>query len=877
MSSNLGWSVTLILFVINFSYGDFMLAQPQTRHLYDPVTSTLPLVYELNSQTNDANVWYYGHTWPAGVKKFGALLMAFKLPELPEGYSIKNAVFHWFYVEAAGTWCGDHDLYGLCYRSAGTDPLVTINDYYVGNTEDTSDATLIQTNITGTSDIKTYNEWHTTDSGSKVLTDYIQTQYANGAKANDWILLRISRRSASKSSAIRHVIKNALDPNFAPYIEYYETQIPDILTYYVSPTAIGNGSGNDPCNAAGYANKSFWDMIKNNIAINDIQVVFADSDLYGSDSISYPALYFVNYGNPLKKLTLSGTSQAGTIWNHTSTSNDQDHFIELEGCQNIEIEKMTFKGNVLKWGVSLAPNSRKPTRNIIIDQCTFKNLTSSYYGALGVSDATRDVWVTNCTFNNVGVGPTAHMIYGSESRNINISGCSFTNCSDAYLKIRKDSDYWTISNSTFTSAASAYDYPFLDICALNSTSDTYDPLDPMEYFGYHIKVNDCSFSAYNSNNGVDAVMFHGMGYDAYDYENNGIRLDAAEGATLESGTISSKRDVMWDNLGIRGGKVVMYNNTFTNIRNRESYVYELAWNSTSAGWVGDADIYDTSTHTVGTELEAVGCIVNGDFEKKGYPSRYWRYNNENTLIPVPHAGLNGTAKAIFLDGSLDSHQIYQWLYNTSTNWQADICFALGAHTGTGEKFLIDIVHNENGDKKVSIGVKDNGQIGIYGGSTFYTLSNLGTISFSVDGNGDGDYSDGGDTLRWYHLRITGNYSSAPFVNVQISDMNSYTLNANKIETNLTRWVNGTPVAGGSTPGAIVFTSTYCDVVLDEVNISSIHPGDCNNDGQNNFLDFVQLASNWMKQGAVLNCDFYKDEKIDIKDLNIFVLHWLEHE
>ncbi|MEN6387029.1 MAG: right-handed parallel beta-helix repeat-containing protein, partial [Phycisphaerales bacterium] len=599
-------------------------------------------------------------------------------------------------------------------------------------------------------------------------------------------------------------------------VQFLVSPIYALTTYYVAPAAQGTGDGSSSANAAQYWNETFWSNVETILGSDDVKVIFADSSEYGNNLTSRKALYFINFGNPSKKVTLSGTSEAGTIWNHTSTTNDQDYFIKLEGCQNIEIEKMTFKGNVLKWGVSLAPNSRKPARNIIIDQCTFKNLTSSYYGALGVSDATRDVWVTNCTFNNVGVGPTAHMIYGSESRNINISGCSFTNCSDTYLKIRKDSDYWTISNSTFTSTASAYDYPFLDICTLNSTSDTYDPLDPMEYFGYHIKVNDCSFSAYSSSNGIDAVMFHGMGYDAYDYENNGIRLDATEGAILESGTISNKRDVMWDNLGIRGGKVVMYNNTFTNIRNQESYVYELAWNSTSAGWVGDADIYDTSTHTVGTELEAVGSIVNGDFEKKGYPTRYWRYNNENTLIPIPHAGLNGTAKAIFLDGSLDSHQIYQWLYNTSTNWQADICFALGAFTGTGEKFLIDIVHNEIGDKKVSIGIKDNGQIGIYGGSTFYTLSNLGTVNFSVDGNGDGDYSDAADTLRWYHLRITGDYSSTPYVNIQISDMNTYTLNANKLETNLTRWVNGTPAAGASTPGSIVFTSTYCDVVLDEI-------------------------------------------------------------
>ncbi|MEN6385333.1 MAG: hypothetical protein ABFD79_09040 [Phycisphaerales bacterium] len=214
--------VLIMILLARFSYAQVMLAQPETRHLYDPATSTEPLVCELNPQTNDPNVWIYGHTWPT-TKRFGALVIAFKLPQLPEGYTIKTASFNWFYVEALGTWSGDHDLYGLGYRPAGTNPLVTINDYYVGNTVDTSDATLIQTNITNTQDIKAYNEWRKTDPNSKAIASYIQAQYDNGAKANDWILLRINRRSISKSTAIRHVIKSARDPNFAPYIEFEMT------------------------------------------------------------------------------------------------------------------------------------------------------------------------------------------------------------------------------------------------------------------------------------------------------------------------------------------------------------------------------------------------------------------------------------------------------------------------------------------------------------------------------------------------------------------------------------------------------------------------------------------------------------------------------
>ncbi len=202
---------------------------------------------------------------------------------------------------------------------------------------------------------------------------------------------------------------------------------------------------------------------------------------------------------------------------------------------------------------------------------------------------------------------------------------------------------------------------------------------------------------------------------------------------------------------------------------------------------------------------------------KGYPTRYWRYNNTGSRIHISHTGLNGTSKSILLDRALDTDKIYQWIFDPQSSWQVDACFALGHFSGTGKKFAIDIVDKAIGDRKISIGVDDQGRIGMYSGSgnNFNIISGLGTVSFSSDNNNDGDYADAGDNLYWYHIRITGNYTSSPSVSVQMSNANIYTLNANKLVSGLTYWVNGTPPAGAF-PGTIAFETTYCDAIVDEV-------------------------------------------------------------
>ncbi len=682
-------------------------------------------------------------------------------------------------------------------------------------------------------------------------------------------------RAGSNNLAVDNFYFSTEGPNentAAPFVLPAQEQRSGLTYFYVAPNQSGIGSGEDRNNPAKYSDTKLWNKVAEALNTANVNVVFINSDLYGTHSVNYPSLNLVNFGNSLKKLTLIGDSKQSVIWNHSSTQDEIDYYIKLEGSQNIRIQNMTFQGNCLKWGVSLVPNNKKPARNISIDNCAFKNLRSSYYGALGVSDVTSDVLITDCEFDNVGSGPTAHMIYGTRAINIKIDNCSFTDCVSEYLKIRNDSDYWTVTNCIFKSTSQLFDYSFFDICALNSTSATYAADDPMEYFGTNFEISGNSFSAFSAASNVDAVDFRGLGFDAYGYEGNGIRLTSQKGDILQNGSAQQKRYIMEDSLGIIGEKVIVRDNSYHNIRHRLSYTYRLAWNSTSAGWVGSADIFNASNQTQTDKLGLLPQIINGNFEKIGYPIRNWRYNNRNQVIPTVHTGLNNTPKAIKLDKSLLSHQIFQWLFNTSPLWQADFCVAMGHFTQEGEKLRIEIIHNETADGKLAIAIDNNGRIGLYDGTTLNILPELGQISFCVDSNNDGDYSDTGDQLNWYHFQITGDYRKNPSFSIQVSDANTYQLNPQKRLTDLKYWVNNHPGPTLS-PAMILFTTSHCDAVIDEVQFTGQKPNSWIQDGTG-LEELVKTTDNWLNRNSRNLYDFCEDGQIDLKDFAFISKYWL---
>ncbi|HEX4350190.1 MAG TPA: hypothetical protein VH251_07375 [Verrucomicrobiae bacterium] len=182
-------------------------------------------------------------------------------------------------------------------------------------------------------------------------------------------------------------------------------------------------------------------------------------------------------------------------------------------------------------------------------------------------------------------------------------------------------------------------------------------------------------------------------------------------------------------------------------------------------------------------------------------------------------GFNGTSNALRFDRTT-SQYVYQWITSPGPTWTMDCLFAIGsAYTGTGTKFKVDLFHNDIAGSKVSVGVNSSGQFGIYNGGTFTVLPELGTVAFSVDNNGNGNYTDAGDTLNVYRLRIVGNYAAAtPYVNIYTSDANSMALNHQSLEH--AYWVSGAPVSGQSAPETIAFYNYTAPVLVDQVALAT---------------------------------------------------------
>jgi len=71
------------------------------------------------------------------------------------------------------------------------------------------------------------------------------------------------------------------------------------LTLYVAPTALGNGSGSSPANAAVYTNIGFWGGVQTTLSSNAVAVRWLDGQ-YNSAGLNLTAM-----GDPNHPLTLS--------------------------------------------------------------------------------------------------------------------------------------------------------------------------------------------------------------------------------------------------------------------------------------------------------------------------------------------------------------------------------------------------------------------------------------------------------------------------------------------------------------------------------------------------------------------------------------------
>lgn len=592
-----------------------------------------------------------------------------------------------------------------------------------------------------------------------------------------------------------------------------------VTSYWVAPAAAGTGDGSSSANAAYYLNTSFWSTAQSQLQTADVNVNLLDGNY------SAGTLTLTDMGKPLHRLCLQAVDLYGPAISTTGST-----ILNIVGSQNIKFYGLVFTGPCSSWGIDCQPDYLKPCRNLEVSWCRFLNLTNAYYGAIGLVNGTRDITVDNCTFTNITNGDHAHMIYASHDvMGVVVTNCVFQDCLADYVRFRDDSDYCVVDHCTFVSTLSASAFPFITSPLFNDS----DPGPGDEFFGTYFQITSNSFT-YNVAAGTRAALqFSDSGYDPQGYH---CALTPAQASLLSGGSTSFQQSFLQTNLGIVASGIKMFGNTYNSrVTYHAVYSYSYASGTTNApqnGWQGNIDISSVPDAS-GTLPLPWPKLRNADFDRQGLlelPINYslkdyeclfrtWLCNPKYTDI-LSHPGFSGTTNAMRFDRTT-SQYIYQWISNPTPVWTLDCQFALGTNfTGTGTKLKVDLFHDDLAGSKVSVGVDNLGRFGIYNSGTFTVLPELGTVAFSVDNNGNGLYSDPGDILNVYRLRIVGNYSAAtPYVNIYTSDANSLTLDHQSLSN--AYWVSGAPVSGQSAPGTIAFYNYTAPVVLDQI---AFYPG-----------------------------------------------------
>lgn len=577
-------------------------------------------------------------------------------------------------------------------------------------------------------------------------------------------------------------------------------------TYWIAPSATGTGDGSSSANAASFLNYGFWADVQIQLQSVNVNVNLLDGTYYQG------MLGFTNMGNPLHRLTLQAVDRYGADFPGLIGT-----YLYLLGSQNIKFNGLVFSGaGASYWAAECLPNGLNPCRNVEFSYCQFVNLSNLLYGAIGLVNGARDVLVDSCTFSNLTAnnGNHQHMIYSSHNIvNLVVTNCLFQDCLADYVRFRDNSEYCAVENCTFISTMSASAWPFVSAELYNVTnSDSAGD----EFFGNNFQVSGNSFT-YNVSGGsgpYSALHFSDDGYSPQSYD---CDLTSSQAGLLSDDSTSAQQSFVQTNLGIIPSDIKMFGNTYNSLSYAVDYTYNWDGIQPNGGWSGTVDISRVPDSS-GTTLAPVPVLRNGNFDRQGLLTtpqtsstpnqclfQSWFCNPQYTAI-LSHAGFNGTSNALMFNKAAIQY-VYQWITPPGPAWTLDFLFAMDSgFTGTGVKFHVDLFHNDILGSKISVGVNDQGQVGIYNSAgTFMPQPALGTISFS--------------TNNVYRLRIVGNYNaSTPYVNIYASDANNPALTHQAL--GLTYWVNGTPVSGQSSPETIAFYNLTNTVILDQVALAS---------------------------------------------------------
>jgi len=433
---------------------------------------------------------------------------------------------------------------------------------------------------------------------SQDVTVILTSNTAWQASSNvDWLSVCPATGTGTASilvSAIRNteaVLRKAivtLSPETGETIEINISQEPfkhivDSIRY-VAPSAIGNGSGDSKENAADFLNDSFWTQVNNKLKYTSVEVRFIPGTY--SRAFTEKSLTLENLGSAIYQLTLTGSQEVR--FTAPGGYPDKNQMIRIDGCQNMVVSNFHFTGNG-RIGYALrvitTATSTLPNKNIVIEDCTWKDMRGVIYGATGCyGTETSHVTFKNCTFFRVGIDSHSHHMYHAHgASHITIMDSRFEDCTGDYVRFRDRCDFGIVKNCMFIRNQGYTNRPFIAVPLFNNAN----PGD--EYFATNYSFTGNSFFNKNMQNTTNAIYFGHWGFSTKDFS---CLLTEQEGIILTSGTKEAKADLLKSHFGLDMAKIRITNNAYERVVNRVALISQASYGSTSLGWAGTADIAD---------------------------------------------------------------------------------------------------------------------------------------------------------------------------------------------------------------------------------------------------------------------------------------------
>lgn len=339
-------------------------------------------------------------------------------------------------------------------------------------------------------------------------------------------------------------------------------------------------------------NSTFWSGVQTALASGPVDIIFEDGAYTRTATLAISNIG--HNSNPLTLKTL--TSEGGALFTGSISK-----LMNINQCKNIKLLGLEFTGDVTGYALTIV-NSQ----DITVEKCRFVDLPAVSYGALGVHYAASNrVIVKYNTFERVGYDSHAHMIYGAYGiQRLSVVGNTFKDCAGSFVRFRGDlSEKGVVYDNDFISTGTyltGINPVFIEVPVFNDVN----PGDERIGTSFMITKNTFNYGTVGSQATRFALVFHHTGFNPVD---RNYLISAEDAATLHSGTVAGKRNIMSTQLGLIGDSIHFGGNTNINVQYNVLY---RCWNGYgSAGpWTGYASI-GTAVNASGlaaTEAEAIG-------------------------------------------------------------------------------------------------------------------------------------------------------------------------------------------------------------------------------------------------------------------------------